>query len=430
MSYIDIDFVRSQFPAFQSNALREHAFFENAGGSYSCQQVISRLERFYTHRKTQPYGAYNASALAGAEMDEANTRLSSILGLDNTHMHLSFGPSTTQNTYVLAQAFQEILKPGDAIIVTNQDHEANNGCWRRLEKAGILIYEWQMSPQGSLTKSALLSLLDDKVRLVCFPHCSNIVGEINDAKDLCAIIRNAGAYSCVDGVSFAPHGLPNIGAIGADIYLFSTYKTFSTHQGVMAISDDLLHLLPNQGHFFNASSYMKKLTPAGPDHAQIAACAGLADYMELLMHHHIVEHDDVKINAIGQHKKSSTGITDALYLTKRIAKLNTLLRAHETYLLEMLLPVLNDTKKAQLLGTKSPNLRAPTLSLHTKEHPKKLAKALAEKNIMAGASDFYAYRTLHAFGIDPKRGVLRLSFVHYTHEHEIKKLINALDAIL
>ena len=120
MTHLDIDFVRNQFPAFSEPSLKGQAFFENAGGSYTCRPVIDRLIRYYTQRKVQPYAPYQASRQAGAEMDEARARMAAILGVETDE--LSFGPSTTQNTYVLAQAFRQWMQPGGAIIVTNQDH--------------------------------------------------------------------------------------------------------------------------------------------------------------------------------------------------------------------------------------------------------------------------------------------------------------------
>ena len=206
-------------------------------------------------------------------MDEARRRLAALMGVETDEV--SFGPSTTQNTYVLAQAFGQMLKPGDAIIVTNQDHEANSGPWRRLEDRGIEIREWTLDADtGHLPLDGLKNLLDEKVKLVCFPHCSNVVAEINPVTEISRLARAAGAWTCVDGVSYAPHGIPNVGALGPDIYLFSSYKTYGPHQGVMTIRRALAEALPNQGHFFNAGTIYKRLTPAGPDHAQIAACAG------------------------------------------------------------------------------------------------------------------------------------------------------------
>jgi len=267
---LDLDFIRSQFPAFSEPALAGQSFFENAGGSFTCRQVIDRLFRFYNERKVQPYAPYDASRLGGEEMDEARTRLSAMMGVHEDE--LSFGPSTTQNVYVLAKAFGEWMSAGDAIIVTNQDHEANSGAWRRLAERGIEVREWQINPDtGRLDPDDLMNLLDDRVRLVCFPHCSNIVGEINPVIEITALAHGAGAFVCVDGVSYAPHGIPNVGDMGPDIYMFSSYKTYGPHQGIMVVRRQLAELLPNQAHAFNGGSLYKKFTPAGPDHAQVAA---------------------------------------------------------------------------------------------------------------------------------------------------------------
>lgn len=191
--------IRTFFPAFSEPSLAGRAFFENAGGSYPCRFVTERLERFYRERKVQPYEAYDASRVAGEEMDEARSRLSAMLGVDEDE--LSFGPSTTQNVYVLAQAFRAFLSEGEAIVVTNQDHEANTGAWRRLAAAGIEVREWQIDPDtGALDPAHLAGLLDG-AKLLCFPHCSNVVGEINDVAGITAEAHAAGAVVCVDGVS-------------------------------------------------------------------------------------------------------------------------------------------------------------------------------------------------------------------------------------
>ncbi|MGA0778604.1 MAG: aminotransferase class V-fold PLP-dependent enzyme, partial [Gemmobacter sp.] len=287
MPALDVDFVRSQFPAFAEPTLEGWAFFENAGGSYPCRQVVERLARFYRARKVQPYAPYPASEAGGAEMDEARARLAAMLGVATDEV--SFGPSTSANTYVLAQAVREWLgAEGGAVVVTNQDHEANTGVWRRLAAAGIEVREWCIDPQtGHLDPADLARLLaDGRVRLVCFPHCSNVVGEVNPVAEICAMARAAGAASCVDGVSYAPHGFPDVGALGADVYLFSAYKTYGPHQGIMTVRRDFGMRLPAQGHFFNAGTLYKRFTPAGPDHAQVAACAGMADYVDALHAHH------------------------------------------------------------------------------------------------------------------------------------------------
>jgi selenocysteine lyase/cysteine desulfurase len=275
MVALDLDFVRNQFPAFRHMDLRDKVYCENAGGSFACRYTVWRLHRFYNERKVQPYGAFALSQLAGEEMDEARVRLAAHIGVARDEVH--FGPSTSANAYVLAQAFRHWLPAGAAIVVTDQDHEANSGPWRRLgEDGGPEIREWKVDPEtGQLDPDDLDGLLDERVRLVCFPHASNILGEVNDAAAICRKVREAGALSCVDGVSYAPHGMPDLREIGADIYLFSAYKTYGPHQGIMVMRRELAHRLPNQGHIFNATDTIKRLNPAGPDHAQVAACAGI-----------------------------------------------------------------------------------------------------------------------------------------------------------
>ncbi len=405
---LDIDFVRQHFPAFDEPSLQGQAFFENAGGSYTCKPVIARLTRFYTQRKVQPYAPYAASQLGGEEMDEARTRMAAILGV--TGDELSFGPSTTQNTYVLAQAFGQMMKPGEAIIVTNQDHEANTGPWRRLADRGIEVREWRVDPAtGHLDIETLEDLLDEKVRLVCFPHCSNVIGEINPVVEITALAHAAGAFVCVDGVSYAPHGFPDVGALGPDIYLFSAYKTYGPHQGLMVMRRALAELLPNQGHYFNGDSLYKRFTPAGPDHAQIAACAGMADYVDALYDHHVG----------GKADPAARG-----------AAVHDLMRAHEVALLQPILDALSHRNTVRLLGPTQASERAPTVALGLGRAALPVAAELARHGIMAGGGDFYAVRALTGMGMDPEQGVLRLSFTHYTSQSEIEQLLGALDAVL
>ena len=411
MTQLDIDFVRAQFPAFSSPALQDQAFFENAGGSYTAKPVIDRLTRFYHDRKVQPYAPYEASTLGGAEMDEARTRLAAMMGV--AREEISFGPSTSTNTYVLANAVRQWLRgTNGAVVVTNQDHEANSGVWRRLADEGIAVREWQIDPQtGHLDPADLAPLLaDGKVRLVCFPHCSNVVAEINPVAEICAMAKAAGAFTCVDGVSYAPHGFPDIPALGTDIYLFSAYKTYGPHQGIMVLRKDIGAALPAQGHYFNADVLYKRFTPSGPDHAQVAACAGMADYIDALYTHHF-------------------GAAPATALARNTA-VHDLMRAHEVRLLQPLLDYLAQRNDLRLIGTRRAEERAPTVAVALDTAAEPVARALAAHGIMAGGGDFYAVRPLGALGVDLTRGVLRLSFVHYTHPDEVAKLISALDRVL
>jgi selenocysteine lyase/cysteine desulfurase len=399
--------LRAEFPAFRQPDLRDFAYFDNAGGSYTAADVLNRMRSFYWNHKVQPSDTSAPGRAAGKAMAEAVRRLALALNVAADWIH--FGPSTSANTYTLARAFEGWLRPADAIVVTNQDHEANSGVWRKLASRGVELREWQVNPQtGHLAIADLDRLLDSKVRLVCLPHVSNIVGEINPVAEAVKAAKSFGAVTVVDGVAYAPHGLPDILALGCDIYLFSAYKVYGPHQGIMAIRPSLAAELPNQGHFFNETARDKRLSPAGPDHAQVAASAGIVDYLE-------------KLAALAG--PAALGATPF-----RIA--HNAMRAQETALLAPLLDYLRGKNGIRLIGPDDPARRTPTVSLRVERPAAHLAGMLSRHNVGVGGGHFYAWRLLEALGIAPAHGVLRLSFLHYTTPEEITRLIQALDAEL
>lgn len=405
---IDSKFVRSQFPAFSDPSLEGWAFFENAGGSYACKQVIQRLTDYYHKTKVQPYAAYPASTQAGERMDESYSRLANYLNVDAKDIH--FGPSTSQNSYVLAQAFRQGWKEGDEIIVTNQDHEANSGVWRRLSETGIVVKEWQVNPDsGELMLDDLTQLMTERTRLLAFTHCSNVVAHINPVAQICKLAKAAGVVTVVDGVSYAGHGFADVPMLGCDVYLFSLYKTYGPHQGLMVVRDPVRTALANQGHYFNDKEPRKRLIPAGPDHAQVAAAAGIADYFDALFEHHFPDKPSAALN--------------------RQAAVHTLLRSYEQTLLTPLLEYFSTLPDVRVIGPSDAERRAPTVALDVGIQSQEWVKLLAEHKVMCSAGHFYARRLVEALGLPADSGVLRLSFVHYTSEHEIQQLIQAFDTV-
>jgi selenocysteine lyase/cysteine desulfurase len=258
---------------------------------------------------------------------------------------------------------------------------------------------------GALDPAALDSLLSERTRLLAFSQCSNIVAQINPVAQIAAKARAAGAIVVVDSVAYAPHGLPDASALGADILLFSLYKTYGPHLGAMVVRHPLLDRLGNEAHYFNGAQPRKRLVPAGPDHAQVAAVRGVAEYFDALDQHH-----------------------GGGPLAGRPQRVRQLLHAAEQPLLARLLQYLANRRDVRLLGPADAGLRNATVALSPlRHHPAELVPALARHGIMAAAGNFYAVRLLEAMGVDPQRGVLRLSFVHYASAEEIDRLIAALD---
>lgn len=410
MKHLDATFVRQQFPAFSEESLKGTVFMENAGGSYMCRQVMDRLNTFYHQCKVQPYYPNPVSMKAGDMMDEAYGALAKWMNVNADDVY--FGPSTSQNTYVLSKAMLGWLQPGDEVIVTNQDHEANSGAWRRLESQGMVVKEWAIDPKsGSLDVADLERLITPKTKLLTFPHCSNILGEVNPVAEFCKVAKAHGVRTVVDGVSFAGHGLPDVPALGADIYLFSLYKVYGPHQGVMVIAPDMVPNLRNQGHYFHEEVRVKRLMPSGPDHAQIASVKGVSDYFDALLAHH--EYD-------GQDSAP-----------EKAKAVRTLLKEGERPALSALLDYIAGKEALRLVGPAELEHRNPTVSVvPAGKTPWELAERLGEKGILCGAGHFYSVRLIKALGIDPDLGVLRFSLVHYTSEQDVELLAAELDKLL
>ncbi len=412
---LDLDFVRSHFPAFSRPINAGQSFFENAGGSFACRQTIDAMTGYYTDFKVQPYSEFESSARGGALMDGSRVRWAAALGVEPREV--VFGPSTSANTYVLAHAFADMLEPGNEVIVTNQDHEANTGAIRRVaERVGCTVREWRTDPDTGLLDIAVLeSMLGERTGLVTVPHASNIIGKENDVARITTLAHAVGARVIVDGVSFAPHTIPDVAAIGADVYLFSLYKTYSVHQGLMVVRAGLMAELPNQSHYFNDSVADKRLNPAGPDHAQVASAGAVLDYVEAVHRHH------------------GGGETDGLRTS--VASVSALWRAHEDSLTPMLLDVLADRDDVRLLGPatldSATGHRCPTIAFSPlAKDPQDVAHGLVERGVQTSSGHYYAARVLDGVGIDPDRGVVRLSFVHYTSRADVDRAVEALHAVL
>ncbi len=406
---LDIDFIRSQFPAFREPSLDGWAFFENAGGSYMCQQVINRLLTYYTQTKVQPYYSYPASTEAGQRMDESYRRLSAYLNIEEDE--LIFGPSTSQNVYVLAQALFPMWQEGDEIIISCQNHEANSGAWRRLENQGIVVRDWHIDQKtGRLSVDDLDDLISSRTRLIAFPHASNVVAHINPVQDIAAKAHKAGAIVVVDGVSYAPHGLPDIAQLGADIYLFSLYKTWGPHLGAMYLKQELMKQMANQSHFYYEDEPHYSLSPAGPDHAQIAAASGVADYLDAVYGHHFDDDPDSAVKG---------------------RRLHQLFSDYESSLLAPLLDFLKARNDVFIIGPDDPGIRASTVTILPLEKTVPAVVAELEKQkLMVASGDFDVVRILNEMNIDLDPGVIRMSLLHYTTRDEIDRLINGLTIAL
>ncbi|QDV09957.1 putative cysteine desulfurase [Planctomycetes bacterium Poly30] len=406
---LDIDFARTWFPALQT----PWALFDNAGGSVPARPVIERVAAYMSTHAVQLGASYDLSVAAGAAVEAGRGAAARLLGADVDETVL--GPSATALTGRLAAALVPTWRAGDEVIVTNLDHEANVGAWRRLEAQGIVIREWRFRPETMrLELDDLEELLSDRTRLVAFTHCSNVVGTIHDVPEITARIRRAGALSCVDGVAFAPHRRVEVRALGADFYVASLYKVFGPHVGVLYGRREALLEGRNVNHFFvgdGKTTY--KYEPGGVMHEAVAGLVGISDYLDAI---HVYHGGNASAAASERTEHAFDLFADA-----------------EARLVAPLLEFLRSAPRVHVLGSTSSDraTRVPTVAFTVDGcHASDVPAALDLEQIAIRFGHFYAYRAVEALGLHERGGVVRASLLHYNTPSEVDRLIASLDAFL
>jgi cysteine desulfurase family protein (TIGR01976 family) len=405
---LDIEYVRAHFPPLSDG----WAFFENAGGSYVPESVIDRTGAYMRECQVQP-GVIGASKTAADRIAAGQAGMAAILGADPEEVIV--GPSTSMNLYVLSHAIRPWLEPGDEIIVTNLDHEANNTPWRRLAEIGLTVKEWRFDTEtGGLNVDDLAPLLSDRTRLVAYSACSNITGTINDVAAITAAVHEAGALVCVDAVALGSHRAIDVKALDVDFLGCSIYKLYGPH--VAALYGKREHLLRAQGqnhYFFGEDKIPLKLNPGGVNHEFTAALSGVVDYFDDVYAHHF----DAAAND----------------LPSRVRTVYGLFERTEEHTAAPLVDYLASHPSIRILGLATANAaaRVPTFAFDVPGADlEAIQSRLADRCINVGLADFYAPRALEGYGLDPKRGVLRASMVHYNNAEDVERLIAALDSAI
>jgi selenocysteine lyase/cysteine desulfurase len=410
MNNLDVSFVRKQFPVFDTELGKKIAFFDNGGGSYVAGSVIKKLSDFYTNYKVQPYGSTTMGKLAGDAMDYGRSSMAELLNIPIDQ--LTIGASTTQNINTLSIACSPIVSSNSEVIVSEQDHEANIGGWERLcKKQGAQFTLWKVDPTtGELDLNTLEKLISEKTAIVAVTQSSNILGSINPVNEIATIARKNNARFVVDAVAYAPHQWPNLDEIDADAYVFSSYKTYGTHQGIMVVRPDFLSELDKQCHFFNEKYIIKWLDSSGPNHAAIAALGGIADYFSTIYDHHFEDKD--------------------LPLYSKARAMSLLMHKHESELCQTLLDCINELP-IKIYGKNKMQRREANIALVSNQFSSlSLMEELGKSDIIVKQGNFYAYRLLHSLGVSNLNdGVLRISLSHYNTLEEVERCCHALNNI-
>jgi cysteine desulfurase family protein (TIGR01976 family) len=395
--------VRHQFPALAGQTV----FLENAGGSQVPGFVADRMFQYLTRTYVQLGAGYPLSQQCTATVDDAHEFARTFVNAGEGQAIL--GSSSTALLNILADSYSRVLQPGQRIILAETGHEANLGCWKRLEQQGVQIVWWRMDRESLECPLAdLKELLDDRTALVALPHVSNLLGGIVDLAAVTAIAHAAGARVVADGVAYAPHRAIDVRAWDVDWYVYSTYKVYGPHMAVMYGKAEALAELTGPNHFFIPDHELPyKFEPGGANHESCAGLLGLGDYLKFLM---------------------GADSCDRKVVEQACARM----QAWEDPLIARLLDYLNNRKDVRVIGPgKGGPGRVGTISfLHDSKSSREITEAVDRTDIAIRHGHMYAWHLCDALGLDLEDGVVRVSFVHYNTVEEIDNLIEVCDRIL
>lgn len=409
MTQLDTAFVRDQFPPLADGWV----FVENAGGTYVPRQVIDRTQEYMSQTQVQPNWSFASSKLATERIARGKHLMAEFINAD--HDEIVLGPSTTMHVFLMSHALRHRFQPGDEIVVTEQDHEANVGAWRRLAEFGLAIREWPVDREtGALRYDALDRLLSPRTRLVAFTHCSNVASIVHDVPALVRKIHAAGALAFVDGTAYAPHFPVDVKALDCDFYVFSLYKVCGPHQSVLYGKRAHLKTARNLNHDFIADDNVAyKFLPGGPNHEFAAGSIGIAEYFDALHAHHRLE--------------------PANSFHARLQRVYRLIMAHEARLAERVESFLKSKPGVRVVGRRpsSDGRLAPVVAFHVPGRSSaEIVAKLNAKQIAIGHGDFWAARLIKALGLTAEDGVVRVGLAHYNDDRDVDRLLAALDEAL
>ena len=411
---LDLTYVRAQFPSLvQTVNGQPAAFLDGPGGTQVPQRVIDSIADYLRRDNANTGGAYATSRRSDAMIAEARSAVADLLhcGADE----VVFGPSMTTLTYAMSRAIGRNLKPGDEIVVTRLDHDANVSPWLQMAEDFGLTVRWAEihDEDCTLDIADLAAKINSKTRLVAAGYASNAVGTINPVKEIVRLAHAAGALAYIDAVHYGPHGLIDVAALDCDFLVCSTYKFFGPHMGVL----------------FGKREHLKRLRPykVRPNTDAIPNCwewgtlnheciAGIAACVEYLAD-------------LGRRARPETTTRRAA-----IAAAYEAIHEHERALLERTIADLQKIPGLKIYGITDParfHERCATLAVRIANHtPLELATKLGERGIFTWDGNYYALNLTEHLDVEKSGGFLRIGLVHYNTIEEVDRLLAALREIV
>lgn len=412
---LDLSLVRKQFPALERDAV----YFDAPGGTQVARQVIDRMTDYLVKHNANHAGAFATSIESDQILDEAHCAMADFINAASPK-EIIFGNNMTTLTLHMSRSISRLWNPGDEIVVTRMDHDANISPWLlAAQDKGCKVHWVDFDVEtGTLNLDDLQKALERKPRLVAVGYASNALGTINPVGRIIQMAHAAGALVYVDAVQYAPHGPIDVQKLDCDFLVCSSYKFFGPHAGILYGRADLLNELFAYKVRPATNEIPGKFETGTQNHEGIAGVLGAIEYFEWLG------------TTFGS--KYIEGLAEEGYSGRRLILKQAMvaLRAAEFEISRTLLDMLQSIPGLHIYGLTDPRRldeRVPTYSFTIQgHHPRQVAEKLAAENIYVWDGNYYALAVTERLDLEKSGGMVRVGAAHYNTLEEVERLRQAL----
>lgn len=410
---LDLAWVRAQFPSLSQTVNGQPAvFLDGPGGTQVPQRVIDAISNYLKHNNANTAGAYATSRNTDAMIAGGRAAMADFLACDSDE--IVFGPNMTSLTFAMSRSVGRELGPGDEVLLTHLDHDANISPWQALEERGAVIRMVNIHEEDcTLDMEDLARKITNRTKLVAAGYASNAVGTVNDVGEIVRLAHQQGAMAYIDAVHYAPHGPIDVRALDCDFLACSTYKFFGPHMGVLYGKREHLQRLQPYKVRANTNAIPNRWEWGTLNHELIAGITACVDYLADL----------------GRHVNPSASSRRAALLAAYDA-----IQRHERGLMKKFIDGLLAVPGLKLYGITDPkrfDQRCPTMAVRIKGHtPLELATRLGERGFFTWDGNYYALNLTERLNVEKDGGFLRIGLAHYNTAEEVERLLAALGEIV
>lgn len=414
MTQYDVVWVRGQFPALQRVVGDQPAAYLDApGGTQTPSCVVDAVRAYLVEHNSNIHGAFVTSEETDAVIAHARDAMADFLGCAADEV--AFGANMTTLCFLLAQALGRDLGPGDEILVTELDHEANRGPWLDLTERGVLVREVPVHTSTCTLDWDRLSAMvhAGRTRVIAMGYASNAVGTVNDVAAMAALARDAGALSVVDAVHYALHAPIDVRRIGCDVLFCSAYKFFGPHVGVMYVRREVAERVKSVRLRTQEGEPPCMFETGTLNHEGLAGATAAVDFVAGLgRRHDALVAADVPDGLHGRRRDVVAGMLAA--------------ELYEQPLARRLVDGLADIRGVDVYGPPAGHPRTPTVAFTVDGfNALEVCRTLGERALFLWDGDFYAARLVERLGLAERGGLVRAGIAPYTTESEVDRLVSA-----